>query len=165
MNPTHVDPKELIASVVDLYQGRLLNSNIQVSTRYKSTTRILCFESDIRQVLNNLIANALDAMRHGGRLLLCTRDATDWKTGRSGVRIIVADTGHGMSEQVKQRIFEPFYTTKEVNGTGLGLWISNGIVSRHHGLLTLRSSDKPGWSGSVFSLFLPDEQNAATPTQ
>ncbi|HEY5256539.1 MAG TPA: PAS domain-containing sensor histidine kinase [Acidobacteriaceae bacterium] len=164
MNPTEVDPKEMINSVVDLYQGRLFNSNIQVVSRYKSTKRILCFESDIRQVLNNLIANAVDAMRHGGRLLLCTRDATDWKTGRSGVRITVADTGHGMSAQVRQRIFEPFYTTKEVNGTGLGLWISYGIVSRHHGSLTLRSTEKPGWSGSVFSLFLPDEQNAAKPT-
>ena len=154
----------MINSVVDLYQGRLFNSNIQVVSKYKSTKRILCFESDIRQVLNNLIANAVDAMRHGGRLLLCTRDATDWKTGRSGVRITVADTGHGMSAEVRQRIFEPFYTTKEVNGTGLGLWISHGIVSRHHGSLTLRSTEKPGWSGSVFSLFLPDEQNAAKPT-
>jgi PAS domain S-box-containing protein len=165
MNPTRVNPRELIDSVVDLYQGRLFNSNIQVVSRYKSTKRVLCFESDIRQVLNNLIANAVDAMRHGGRLLLCTRDATDWKTGRYGVRITVADTGHGMSEEVRRRIFEPFYTTKEVNGTGLGLWISHGIVSRHHGSLTMRSSEKPGWNGSVFSLFLPDEQNPSKPTQ
>jgi PAS domain S-box-containing protein len=165
MKPVQVDPREMTQSVVDLYQGRLLNSNIQVVSKYKSTKRILCFDSDIRQVLNNLIANAVDAMRRGGRLILCTRDATDWKTGRTGVRITVADTGHGMSEEVRQRIFEPFYTTKEVNGTGLGLWISHGIVSRHHGSLTLRSSDKPGWSGSVFSLFLPDERSVAQPTQ
>lgn len=165
MNPTHVDPSELIDSVVDLYRGRLFNSNIQVVSRFRSTKRVLCFESDIRQVLNNLIANAMDAMRHGGRLFLCSRNATDWKTGRSGVRITVADTGHGMSAEVRRRIFEPFYTTKEVNGTGLGLWISHGIVSRHHGSLGLRSSQKPGWSGSVFSLFLPDEQNPSKPTQ
>ncbi|MGB8477273.1 MAG: PAS domain-containing protein [Acidobacteriaceae bacterium] len=165
MKPTHVDPRELIDSVADLYQGRLVNSNIQVVSKYTSTKRVLCFESDIRQVLNNLIANAMDAMRHGGRLLLCSRDATDWKTGRSGVRITVADTGHGMSAEVRKRIFEPFYTTKEVNGTGLGLWISHGIVSRHHGSLALRSSQRPGWNGSVFSLFLPDEQNPSQPTQ
>jgi signal transduction histidine kinase len=125
----------------------------------------LCFDSDIRQVLNNLIANSIDAMRQGGRLVLCTRDATDWKTGRSGVRITIADTGHGMSEEVRHRVFEAFYTTKEVNGTGLGLWISHGIVSRHHGFLTLRSNDKPGWNGTVFSLFLPDGKNASQPTQ
>ena len=165
MNPTRVDPGELIDSVVDLYRGRLFNANIEVISQHKSTKRILCFESDIRQVLNNLIANAIDAMRHGGRLVLCSRDATDWKTGRSGVRMTIADTGHGMSEEVRLRVFEPFYTTKEVNGTGLGLWISHGIVSRHHGSLTLRSSEKPGWNGSVFSLFLPDEQNSSQPTQ
>ncbi len=165
MNPTRIDPNELIDSVVDLYHGRLLNSNIQVTSKFKSTKRVLCFENDIRQVLNNLIANAADAMRHGGRLLLCSRNATDWKTGRSGVRITVADTGHGMSAEVRKRIFEPFYTTKELNGTGLGLWISRGIVIRHHGTLMLKSSEKPGWSGSVFSLFLPDEQNPAKPTQ
>ncbi|MGC1872231.1 MAG: PAS domain-containing sensor histidine kinase [Acidobacteriaceae bacterium] len=165
MNPTQVDPKELINSVVDLYQGRLFNSNIEVVSRYKSTKRIWCFESDIRQVLNNLIANALDAMRHGGRLILCTRDAIDWKTRRSGIRITVADTGHGMSEEVRRRVFEPFYTTKEVNGTGLGLWISHEIVSRHHGTLTLRSSVRPGWNGSVFSLFLPDKENPLKPTK
>jgi len=165
MNPTHVDPQELMESVVDLYQGRLFNSNIQVVSKYKSTKRVLCFENDIRQVLNNLIANAVEAMRHGGRLFLCSRDATDWKTGRTGVRITVADTGHGMSEEVRQRIFEAFYTTKEVNGTGLGLWISHGIVSRHHGSLTLKSSQNPDWNGSVFSLFLPDEKNPTKPTQ
>ena len=165
MNPTHIDPKKLIDSVLDLYQGRLSNSNIQVVSKYKSTQRIWCFENDIRQVLNNLIANAADAMRQGGRLVLCSRDGTDWKTGRSGVRITVADTGHGMSTDVKKRVFEPFYTTKEMNGTGLGLWISHGIVARHHGSLALRSSQKPGWNGTVFSLFLPDEQNASKPTQ
>ena len=164
MNPTRVDPKELMESVVDLYHGRLFNSNIEVISKYRSSKRIFCFESDIRQVLNNLIANAVDAMRHGGRLFLCSRDATDWKTGRSGVRITVADTGHGMSKEVRKRIFEPFYTTKEVNGTGLGLWISHGIVARHHGSLTLRSSVRPEWNGSAFSLFLPDEQSAAKPT-
>jgi PAS domain S-box-containing protein len=165
MNPTRVGAADLINSVLDLYQGRLFNSNIQVVSKYASAKRILCFENDIRQVLNNLIANAIDAMRQGGRLLLRTHDATDWKSGRSGVRITVADTGHGMSAEVKKRLFEPFYTTKEVHGTGLGLWISRGIVSRHHGRLGLKSSEKPGRSGSVFTLFLPDEQSSSKPTR
>ncbi|HZC43537.1 MAG TPA: PAS domain-containing protein [Acidobacteriaceae bacterium] len=165
MNPTHVHPKELVESVVDLYHGRLLNSNIEVVSKFKSTKRVWCFESDIRQVLNNLIANSVDAMRAGGRLILCSHDATEWKTGRSGVRITVADTGHGMSLAVQKRLFEPFYTTKEVHGTGLGLWISRGIVSRHQGSLTLRSNQKPGWNGSVFCLFLPDERIPSKPAQ
>ncbi|HET9099965.1 MAG TPA: ATP-binding protein, partial [Acidobacteriaceae bacterium] len=106
-----------------------------------------------------------DAMRHGGRLLLCSRDATEWKSGRSGVCLTVADTGHGMAAEVQRHVFEPFYTTKEVHGTGLGLWISHGIVSRHHGSLRLKSSQKPACNGTVFSLFLPDEENPSQPTQ
>jgi PAS domain S-box-containing protein len=164
MNPTRVGTADLINSVLDLYRGRLFNLNIQAVCKYRSAKRILCFENDIRQVLNNLIANAIDAMRQGGFLLLRTRDATDWKTGRSGVRLTIADTGHGMSAEVRKRIFEPFYTTKEVHGTGLGLWISRGIVTRHHGSLVLRSSEKPGWNGSAFTLFLPDEENPSKPT-
>ena len=164
MNPSHVDPRELIDSVLDLYHGRLFNSNVQAVSRYKSTKRVLCFENDIRQVLNNLIANAMDAMRQGGRLMVRTCDATDWKTARLGVRITVADTGHDMSEEVRKRIFEPFYTTKEVNGTGLGLWISRGIVARHQGFLALKSSKKPGRNGTVFTLFLPDKESPSKPT-
>jgi PAS domain S-box-containing protein len=164
MNPTRVGTADLINSVLDLYRGRLFNLNIQAVCKYRSAKRILCFENDIRQVLNNLIANAIDAMRQGGFLLLRTRDATDWKTGRSGVRLTIADTGHGMSAEVRKRIFEPFYTTKEVHGTGLGLWISRGIVTRHHGSLVLRSSEKPGWNGSAFTLFLPDEESPSKPT-
>jgi len=165
MNPTRVGIGELINSVLDLYRGRLFNLNIRTVCKYRSAKRILCFENDIRQVLNNLIANAIDAMRQGGFLLLRTHDATDWKTGRSGVRVTIADTGHGMSAEVRKRIFEPFYTTKEVHGTGLGLWISRGIVARHHGSLTLRSSQKHGWNGTAFTLFLPDEENPSKPTQ
>ncbi len=59
----------------------------------------------------------------------------------------------------------PFYTTKEVSGTGLGLWTSHGIALRHNGSLTLRSSDKPGLAGNVFSLFLPNEKNPAKPAE
>ncbi len=165
MHPAYVDPKELIQSVLDLYRGRLANSNIRVDFKLMSTKRIQCFENDIRQVLNNLLANAIDAMRQGGRLVLCSRDGTDWRTGRSGVRITVADNGHGMSAMVRKRLFEPFYTTKEMRGTGLGLWISREIVARHRGSLALKSSEKPGWNGTVFSLFLPDEESFSMPTQ
>jgi PAS domain S-box-containing protein len=160
VKPTAVTPGELVDAVLNLYQGRLANSGIRVETRYSSRTRILCFENDIRQVLNNLIANAIDAMRTGGRLIARAHDAVDGPTGRKGVRITIADTGHGMSQAVMARVFEPFYTTKDLNGTGLGLWISAGIVQRHQGRLTVRSSEQRERHGSVFSLFLPCEEEA-----
>jgi PAS domain S-box-containing protein len=157
---THVNAADLVDAVLNLYQGRLANSHIQVDARYATSTTILCFENDIRQVLNNLIANAIDAMRpNGGRLIVRAHDATDYSPGqaqpRHGIRITIADTGHGMSPTVKARLFEPFYTTKDLNGTGLGLWISAGIVTRHQGKLTYRSTEEPLRRGTIFSLFLP----------
>lgn len=155
VSPTHVTAAQLVGAVLNLYQGRLNNSAISVSAQYASTTPILCFENDIRQVLNNLIANAIDAMRSGGRLLARAHNTTDLVTGVPGVRITVADTGHGMSPATLLRIFEPFYTTKDLNGTGLGLWISAGIVERHGGRLSVRSSEHPVHHGTIFSLLLP----------
>jgi PAS domain S-box-containing protein len=156
---TRVSASDLVDAVLNLYQGRLANSHIDVDVRYATNTTVLCFENDIRQVLNNLIANAIDAMRSGGRLIVRAHDATDYSSaypqGRPGIRITIADTGHGMSPTVKSRLFEPFYTTKDLNGTGLGLWISSGIVTRHQGRLTHRSTDDPTNHGTIFSLFLP----------
>jgi PAS domain S-box-containing protein len=164
---THVSAADLVDAVLNLYQGRLANSGIHVEACYATTTTVLCFENDIRQVLNNLIANAIDAMRQGGgRLLVRAHSATDYSTeypdGCRGIRITIADTGHGMSSTVRKRLFEPFYTTKDLNGTGLGLWISAGIVNRHHGRLTFRSSEDPIHHGTVFSLFLPSAEAGAS---
>ena len=71
------------------------------------------------------------------------------------MRITTADTGTGMSPAVRARVFEPFYTTKDLNGTGLGLWISAGIVNRPQGRLTFRSTEHSTHHGTIFTLFLP----------
>jgi PAS domain S-box-containing protein len=168
---TRVTAFDLVDAVLNLYQGRLANSNILVDAVYATSNPILCFENDIRQVLNNLIANAIDAMRQsGGRLVIRAHNATDRTAsalttstrGRRGVRITIADTGHGIPKAVQERIFEPFYTTKDLNGTGLGLWISAGIISRHQGRLTFRSSQDPVRHGTIFSLFLPWTEEPAS---
>jgi PAS domain S-box-containing protein len=157
---TQVSAADLVDAVLNLYHGRLANSGIHVEACYSTRSTVLCFENDIRQVLNNLIANSIDAMRQaGGRLLVRAHDALDYSMrypdGRRGIRITVADTGTGMSSTVQSRLFEPFYTTKDLNGTGLGLWISAGIVDRHRGRLTFRSTEHPIRHGTIFSLFLP----------
>lgn len=156
---TSVTAADLVDAVLKLYQGRLANSGITIEACYATATPILCFENDIRQVLNNLIANAIDAMRQGGRLVIRAHDATQYSAahpkGRKGIRITIADTGCGMSATVRARIFEPFYTTKDLNGTGLGLWISDGIVKHHQGRLTFRSTADAAYHGTIFCLFLP----------
>jgi PAS domain S-box-containing protein len=154
---TSVSAEQLLTPVMNLFRGRLMNSDIQLEAQLNSATKVLCLENEIRQVLSNLIANAIDAMRVGGRLLLRAHDASHPVTGVKGVRITIADTGHGMDPATQARIFEPFFTTKELNGTGLGLWISAEILERHHGQLAVRSSQHPRHHGTVFGLFLPLE--------
>ena len=155
-NPQDVWGRDLFESVVSLYQGRLLNCRIEVQKRMRADLPMTCFEGEIRQVLNNLILNAIDVMHAtGGRLLVRSRTSTEWGTGRKGVTLTVADTGAGMSAQVMKNIFEPFFTTKGIGGTGLGLWVSEDIVKRHRGTLRVRSRQRATGGGTVFALFIP----------
>ena len=147
---------DLLGSALSIYQGRLRSLAITVEKRKRAHQPVLCFDGEIRQVLNNLVGNATDAMSTGGgRLLLRSREGTEWATGRKGLWLTVADTGSGMSAEAQRRAFEPFFTTKGIGGTGLGLWISSEIVKRHGGLLRIRSSHRPERSGTVTALFLP----------
>jgi signal transduction histidine kinase len=153
--PRAITCVELFATVLSLYEGRLRNSGIVLEKRKRAACAISCFEGDVRQVLNNLVSNAIDAMPSGGRLILRSREGTDWRTGRRCMILTVADTGTGMSPEVRANLFKAFYTTKGLNGTGLGLWIVAEIVGRHDGRLLLRSSDDPRHHGTVFNLLLP----------
>lgn len=157
-DPIAVLGEMLVADTLSLYQGRILNSGIQIESRHRAKQPVTCFEGEIRQVLSNVVGNAIDAMHgNGGRLLLRSREATNWKTGRSGLVLTVADTGPGMSSAVMKKIFEAVFTTKGARGSGLGLWISCEIIDRHGGSLRVHSSQREGRSGTVFTLFLPFE--------
>jgi len=161
-NPRPATAEDLIGGILPLYQGRLTNSRVTIERRDRTHRPFMCFEGEIRQVLSNLIGNAIDAMNPaGGRLLIRSREATDWTTGRKGVALTVADSGPGMSSHTLSRIFEPFFTTKDTSGTGLGLWISREIVDRHCGVLKVRSSQSAPRCGTVFALFLPFDQEAS----
>ena len=154
-NAREVRIQELLEPALMLYKGRLLNAQIQVEQQHQEGTVITCFDGDIRQVLNNLIGNAIDAMRSGGRLVIRTSKTWMQREQIPGIRITISDTGQGMTPEVLQRIYEPFYTTKGINGSGLGLWISLGIIQKHSGHLQVRSRARPGCSGTVFSILLP----------
>lgn len=153
---------ELIDSVLDLYKSRLHTLNIEVHRAYDSTDTLFCFSGEIRQVVANLVGNAIDAMPAGGQLKVRARRVEDWKSPRrAGVRITVADTGSGMDPQTRNQIFEAFFTTKEDTGTGLGLWVSQEIIVKHAGQVRVRSRvAAPGQpSGTVFQIFLPDDES------
>jgi PAS domain S-box-containing protein len=145
----------ILDDALTLHHHRFDAVGIKIERDYEPVPQICCHPGELRQVIVNLVGNALDAMPSGGRLRLKVRRATDWASGRSGIRVTVADTGCGISPEVRSHIFEPFYTTKEATGTGLGLWVCADIVGKYDGRISARSTDAPGRNGSVFTLFLP----------
>lgn len=161
-NPTEVVPETLIDSVLSLHQGRLHHRRIQIRRRHRPSSAFRCAEGDVRQILNNLVGNAIDAMsKEGGTLTLRTSPAHDRRTGQSGIRILISDTGHGMPRHTSAHIFEPFYTTKGANGSGLGLWISSTLANRMGGRISVRSRTGGGrHGGTTFSVFIPDATDA-----
>jgi PAS domain S-box-containing protein len=160
-SPQAVPPERLIDSVLSIYHGKILNAGVRLRERSRALKPVRCFEGEIRQVISNLVGNALDAMSgQDCQLTVRTRLATNWKTLEQGVIITVADNGTGMSATTRARLFDPFFTTKGVTGTGLGLWVSKEIVDRHHGALRVKSSQSPKYHGTVFNLFLPFETPA-----
>ncbi len=155
---------EIADSAISLHLGRLTTCNVAILKEYRPQEPVFAHEGELRQVMVNLIGNALDAMPAGGRLHIRIREASDPATGTHGVRIVVADTGTGMSDATRRQIFEPFYTTKGAIGTGLGLWVSSQIISRHKGRIQVRSSQAPAHHGTIFSIFLPHLKEIPTGT-
>jgi PAS domain S-box-containing protein len=152
-NPSREKMSDLLESAAAIYQPRMKDVGIAIMCDYRDAERILCFGSELRQVFANIIANAFDASKPGGKLLLRTRDTTHPRTGERGVRISIADTGTGMDEATCVRLFEPFFTTKGDKGTGLGLWVSREILKKHHATLHVRSREG---RGSAFSIWMPE---------
>ncbi|OIQ89586.1 sporulation kinase E [mine drainage metagenome] len=145
-------PGDVISDCLPLVQHLLHRAAITVARDDTATRFVLMNQTELQQVLVNLIVNAIHAMPHGGTLTLtsCDQDAPG---GRRGVAIAVLDTGIGMTEEVLGKIFDPFFSTKGPRGTGLGLSISQRLVSRQGGSLTVFS--RPG-EGTIFTVWLPE---------
>lgn len=156
--PKTLNVSSTLDEVLQLYSTKLITKRIDVQREFRNGCEIRGFAGELRQLFSNLLVNAVDAMPEGGRLRLRVGAAHEYSGDhRAGVRVIFADNGIGISRQDRPRLFEPFYTTKTDSGTGLGLWLSEGIVRKHHGRIQVRSSSRPGRSGTIFSLFLPDQ--------
>jgi len=153
--PQAATSADLFSTVMSIYEGRLRNARVRVEKRFRTDEPVICFQGDVRQVLNNLVGNALEAMPFGGRLLIRSRKGRDWKTSRPGLVLTIADNGAGIPVAVQKRIFDAFFTTKGTAGNGLGLWVCQEIVDRHHGRLRVRSTQRPGRNGTTFTFFLP----------
>jgi PAS domain S-box-containing protein len=154
--PSLFDVTETMDGVLDLNLALLAQKSIEVERDYTGPCIAFGSSAEMRQVFSNLIRNAIDAVGTEGRIRVRMR------LTRSGdCRISVADNGHGILPDAKQRLFEPFITTKGTTGNGLGLWISRGIVEKHGGQIRGRSASLPGGSWTVFSVVLPGDRRAA----
>ncbi|HZQ20052.1 MAG TPA: PAS domain S-box protein [Terriglobales bacterium] len=150
-----------VASTIDdllgLYERRFETRSIRLIKQYDNDADIVALAGEIRQAFSNLLTNALDAMPSGGTLSLRVHKAHEWNNAHVlGVRITIADSGSGISPQHKHSLFQPFFTTKADVGTGLGLWITRGIIEKHGGFIRVKSRVGEN-HGTTFSIFLPCE--------
>jgi len=143
--------EEVIDSVVYFHDPAIRIRNISIERRYRAAPAVLCQPGEIQQVFTNLISNALDALPAKGRLIFAVRPATD-PQGSQGVAVTVADDGSGIDRATFARLFHPFVTTKGEAGTGLGLWVSKGILDKHNATVAVRSKTA---CGTVFRIFFP----------
>ncbi len=157
--PTRVDLEETLRSLLDLYQHKMQQREIQLDFRAAGNCSVRAVRGEMRQAFANLLANAIDATRPMGKIIIRVRETRSNDNSRMpGVRVTIADQGCGIPRENLAQIFDAFFTTKgEGTGTGLGLWVTNNILQKHHARLNLRSSVTPGASGTIFSIFLPDE--------
>ncbi len=139
--------------LLKLLQPRMRGQTIELQTNFRAVADTLHgSEPELQQAFLNLFLNAVEAMGHGGTLTLTTENPPpEPGADQAWVRLVIQDTGPGVSQEDAQHMFQPFFTTKP-EGTGLGLIIANRIVRSHHGTTTL---DNPGQSGACFSILLP----------
>ena len=151
-----VQVTKLLDNVLTLYQRKARSLKIKIEKRFRSEDLIVGCPGELRQVFSNLVVNAMDAMAHSGDTLAVTvRKGRRWDTGQEGIRVNVIDNGGGIPPESRGHLFQAFYTTKGEQGTGIGLWVSRNLVRKHKGDIRMRSSVRPGHSGTCFSVFLP----------
>ena len=150
---------DLLDGVIALYGPQINSQAIEVVKAYRFRGTVRAFPGELQQVFSNLVANALEALPRCGRITIRTRASSSRSAaGIQGVMVTVADNGSGIPENARKNIFDAFFTTKQLKGSGLGLWLSSGIVNKHRGAIRVRSSTRRSRTGTCFSVFLPLRQ-------
>lgn len=155
-----LDFHDLIQSALLLYSAQVQGRQICIDYKSAPLPSIQGFPGELRQALANLIGNAIEATPASGKITLRARPSC--RNGVRGIVFTVYDRGSGIPPAIRQRILEPFFTTKELKGTGLGLWLTKSIVMKHSGSLRFHSSYLSGRSGTCFKVFLPERQTQVT---
>jgi len=158
--PVDVNLREIVESVVALYGRKLQQAQVTLTADFRFDGEVRAFPGEMRQVFANLLGNALEAVGQNGSIRLRICSSRDWRSRRHGVRVQISDSGPGIQRGHLARLFEPFFTTKGEKGTGLGLWVTHGILGKHGGSIRVRSCVDGPHRGTTFSIFLPIESAA-----
>jgi PAS domain S-box-containing protein len=161
--PVEVDLRELLQGVLLLLQRRLQNQGITVEQNFAGNFSVEGFPAELRQVFTNLIVNAADATGPNGRIRIEMKGVPAEEFRGAGIVVEITDSGSGIPDQVMSKLFQPFFTTKGEQGTGLGLWVSMGIVQKHGGTLRIQNSHDPELRGAHVRIYLP-ARTLATPS-
>jgi PAS domain S-box-containing protein len=160
--PVEIDVAALLNDVIVLYERKLEQKKLRIEKHFEPGCNIQALQGEIRQVFSNILANAIEASPAGGAITIRIRNRKNPKDQTSsGVRVSIADSGAGIPRDVVRKIFQPFFTTKENVGTGLGLWVSKSLVEKHGGSIRFKNR-LIGTGGTVFSVFLPCSARAAS---
>jgi PAS domain S-box-containing protein len=160
--PVQVDLKELLDGVLLLLQRRIDGQGIRVERDFAGSFLVEGFPAELRQVFANLITNAIDAAGNEGRILIRINGVPAEELRGAGVMVEILDSGPGLTEQASQKLFQPFFTTKGEQGTGIGLWVSMGIVQKHGGNIRIENSSDQVLQGATVRVYLP-ARTLATP--
>jgi PAS domain S-box-containing protein len=160
--PHALNVAAVISDVIAVFERRLSYKQMNCRPEFRGDLEIVGLQGELRQAISNLLLNAIDASSNGGLLRIRARETRLLPTGLSAVSIAVCDSGCGISDSAKRKLFSPFFTTKESVGTGLGLWVTKGIVEKHGGSIRFRSRVQPP-CGTVFRILLPRRNDGLVP--
>jgi PAS domain S-box-containing protein len=159
--PVEIGVAGAIDDVLTIYESRFKYKSLRIEKRIQPGLMGCTAQGEFKQILSNLIANAIDASKEGGRILISARAARHVQSGQPGIRVSIADDGMGISGEDKQRLFTPFFTTKKEVGTGLGLWITKDLIEKKGGTIRFRSRTRTR-SGTTMSVFIPTQSSAVS---
>jgi len=157
--PLAMDLAVIIADVIAVFARRLSYKQMHCQPEFRGDVVVVGLPGELRQAVSNLVLNAIDASGNGSRLRIRICETRMVKSGLPAVSITIGDSGCGISDASRQKLFSPFFTTKQSVGTGLGLWVTKGIVEKHGGVIRYRSRVQDP-SGTIFRIVLPREKVA-----
>ena len=151
--PVPVDVGAIVEEVTALYERVAASHRVRIKCERQPTLTLYGFPGQLTQVFGNLIRNATEAALPGTTVTIRIREVS--RAGQTGTRVTIHDRGRGIPPEIQKKIYDPFFTTKDLKGSGLGLWTSKQLIQRHGGSIRFRTSCRQGASGTMFEVFLP----------